>query len=127
MPMTTITMREGRAVDDRRAILDGVHAALRTAFGIPEKDRTQIINEIPSDNWDVAGFPKRILIEIKVFAGRSIDAKRTLYSRIVSNLGDCGVDPGDVFIIVNDLPLENWGIRGGQAACDVDLGFKVDV
>ena len=23
--------------------------------------------------------------------------------------------------------LENWGIRGGQAACDVELGFKIDV
>jgi len=29
--------------------------------------------------------------------------------------------------MVNDLPMENWGIRGGQAACDVDLGFKIDV
>jgi hypothetical protein len=22
---------------------------------------------------------------------------------------------------------QNWGIRGGQAGCDVELGFKIDV
>lgn len=127
MPLTNITLREGRTRDEKRAILDAVHAALRTAFGIPEHDRTQIINEIRPGNWDVAGFPDRIIVEIKAFAGRSLEAKRTLYREIVANLGGCGVEPKDVFIIVNDLPLENWGIRGGQAACDIDLGFKVDV
>jgi hypothetical protein len=30
-------------------------------------------------------------------------------------------------ITLHELPRENWGIRGGQAATDVDLGFKVDV
>jgi hypothetical protein len=24
-------------------------------------------------------------------------------------------------------PLENWGIRGGQCAADVKLGFAIDV
>jgi len=29
--------------------------------------------------------------------------------------------------MLREITAENWGIRGGQAACDVDLGFKVDV
>lgn len=127
MPLTNITLREGRTRDEKKAILDAVHAALRTAFDIPEHDRTQVIHEISSENWDVAGFPDRIIVEIKAFTGRSLEAKRTLYRRIVANLSGCGVEPKDVFIIVNDLPLENWGIRGGQAACDIDLGFKVEI
>lgn len=24
-------------------------------------------------------------------------------------------------------PQERWGVRGGQAACDIQLGFKIDV
>ena len=127
MPMTTITLREGRSSQEKQALFDAAHAALRTAFGIPENDRTQIMNEVAPDNWDVGGGPGRIIVEIKAFAGRSLDAKRTLYRELVANLGTCGVKPEDVFIILNDLPVENWGIRGGQAACDVDLGFKIDV
>lgn len=127
MPLSTITLLEGRTFHEKRAILDSVHAALMTAFGIPENDRTQYINEIHPDNWDVASSPDKVIVEVKAFAGRSVDAKRTLYKEIVSNLEECGIDPLDVFIMVNDLPMENWGIRGGQAACDVDFGFKIDV
>jgi hypothetical protein len=29
--------------------------------------------------------------------------------------------------MLREIPKENWGIRGGQAACDVELGFKVEV
>jgi hypothetical protein len=32
-----------------------------------------------------------------------------------------------VSITLKEIPTENWGIRGGQAACDVDLGFDVHV
>lgn len=127
MPLTTLTMRPGRTTEEKRAILDAVHGALVRAFHIPENDRFQFINEVTEENWDVARSPGQILVEIKVFSGRSVDAKRALYKGIVDNLGECGVAPTDVFIVVNDLPKENWGIRGGQAACDVDLGFKTDV
>lgn len=127
MPYTTITLRKGRSFEEKRGLFNAVHAALKTAFGIPEDDRTQIINEVAPDNWDVVNSPNLIIVEIRAFAGRSPNAKRTLYKEIVSNLGKYGVPPEDVFIMVNDLPMENWGIRGGQAACDVDLGFKIDV
>lgn len=127
MPMTTITMLEGRTFEEKRDILDGVHAALMSAFGIPENDRTQIIDEIHPDNWDVVAGPDRIIVEIKAFAGRSLDAKRALYKAIVHNMGEAGIAPEDVFIIISDLPMENWGVRGGKAACDIDFGFKIDV
>lgn len=127
MPLTTITMQAGRTADQKKAMLQAVHAGLQSAFGIPADDRTQFINEIAPDNWDVPGGESKMIIEIKAFAGRSVDAKRSLYKSIVSNLVECGVAREDVFIVVNDLPMENWGIRGGQAACDVDFGFKIDV
>ena len=33
----------------------------------------------------------------------------------------------DIFIIVNDASKDNWGIRGGQMASEVNIGFKIDV
>ena len=127
MPLTTLTMQPGRTSEQKQQILDGVHAALVHAFGIPENDRYQFINEIPRENWDISRSPNEILVEIKAFAGRSVEAKRELYQAVVRNLEACGVTPQEVFIIVNDLPTENWGIRGGQAACDIDFGFRIDV
>jgi hypothetical protein len=31
------------------------------------------------------------------------------------------------FTVLHEVPLENWGIRGGTPASDVDLGFEVGV
>ena len=127
MPLTTLTMRPGRSAEEKRAILDAVHAGLVHAFRIPANDRFQYINEVAIENWDVARSPGQILVEIKAFSGRSVDAKRALYRAIVDNLGKIGVAASDVFIVVTDLPKENWGLRGGQAGCDIDFGFKTDV
>ncbi len=33
----------------------------------------------------------------------------------------------DVLVVIHEPPLENWGVRGGQAASDLQLGFKLDV
>ena len=58
---------------------------------------------------------------------RSLDAKRNLYMAIVKNLEPFGIPKNHVKILLREIPKENWGIRGGQAGCDVELGFKVDV
>lgn len=66
-------------------------------------------------------------ISIDCISGRSLDAKRNLYQRVVGRLEPFGI-PGDhVKILLREITLGNWGIRGGQAACDVDLGFDVNV
>lgn len=129
MPLVTIEMREGRTVEAKQAMLDAVHAALVEAFEIPEDDRQQRILEYPPENFETppgksAG---HLLITIDAFAGRSLDAKRKLYAAIVRGLETLGVKPRDVLVVLNEIPLENWGIRGGQSAADVDLGFTVDV
>ena len=67
------------------------------------------------------------LVELVVFPGRTPDAKRKLYAGIAANLARAGVDPQRTLVVLHEPPLANWGIRGGQAATDVDLGFKIDV
>lgn len=62
-----------------------------------------------------------------VFPGRSLDAKRKLYQTIVQNLKELDIQPNDILIILNEPPLNNWGVRGGIPASEIDLGFKIDV
>jgi len=45
----------------------------------------------------------------------------------VKQLGTVGIAPADIKIVLKEIPLENWGIRGGVPASEVELGFKVDV
>jgi len=61
------------------------------------------------------------------FPGRSLDAKRNLYKAIVTRLGELGIPADDITIVLVEPAMENWGIRGGHPASDVDLGFRVDV
>ncbi len=67
------------------------------------------------------------VIEITLFAGRSMAAKRALYRALVRNLGGLGVPPADVKITLIEAPPENWGVGGGQPASEVDLGFEIEV
>ena len=54
--------------------------------------------------------------------------RKKLYANIIANLGqNPGIDGNDIMIILLEPPLENWGIRGGQPASAVDLGFDLEV
>jgi phenylpyruvate tautomerase PptA (4-oxalocrotonate tautomerase family) len=66
-------------------------------------------------------------IEITMFAGRSIAAKRALYQAVVRRLAAFDVPPEDVKILLRELPPENVGLRGGQAASDIDIGYAIKV
>jgi hypothetical protein len=131
MPSVLIEVRKAYLPDEEVALMEAVHAALREAFKILPTDRNMRL---------VVHQPHRFVcpptltrpelythVSIDAIAGRSLDAKRALYRTIVANLGRLGVPADHVKILLRDVPLENWGIRGGQAACDVDLGFKIDV
>jgi phenylpyruvate tautomerase PptA (4-oxalocrotonate tautomerase family) len=122
-------MRKGRTKQEKRKILDAVHDALVAAFKIPESDRTQKIMEFDEENFEIPEGKtlKYTLIEIAVFPGRSREAKKELYRLIVEKLGALGVPVNDVFILLNEQPLDNWGIRGGQMAGEVHLGYTVKV
>jgi phenylpyruvate tautomerase PptA (4-oxalocrotonate tautomerase family) len=129
MPLIRVQIREGWSPADKAGLLDAIHAAAVEALRIPDEDRTQTLTEHPAEAFEIPpGKGDRFtLVEITMFAGRSLDAKRRLYRAVVRNLGGLGIPPSDVLIILHDVPLENWGIRGGTPASDVDLGFEVGV
>ncbi|TWH57301.1 phenylpyruvate tautomerase PptA (4-oxalocrotonate tautomerase family) [Desulfitobacterium sp. LBE] len=130
MPLVKVEILKGRSVDYRKAILDGIHSALVEAFKIPDYDRNQRLYELDSEHFEIPDTKSEqcILIELTVFKGRSLEAKRHLYSAIVRNLEkNPGINGNDITIVIYEPPMENWGIKGGKPANEVDLGFKIDV
>ncbi len=128
MPNTIIETRSGW-ITDAPAVIDAVQSALREALRIPEWDRTlRLIEHAPSHFAVPPGRgPRFTLVEVTMFSGRSLDAKRAFYAAIVRNLGALGVPAADVKIALIEVPPENWGIRGGKPASEVDLGFEIKV
>ena len=130
MPIVNIEIVAGKSPAYKKALLDGVHAALVHALKIPQDDRNQRLHELAPENYErrPGRTDKFTLVEITLFLGRSMEAKRSLYAKIVENLGrEPGIDGNDIMIVLHEVPLENWGIRGGKPASEVDLGFKVNV
>lgn len=129
MPIVKLSMIEGRTREDKRAIADAVHMALVKSFQIPENDWNIRFDEYKRYDYILppGKSEKYILVEITAFAGRSAGAKRLLYACIVSNLHILEIDATDIVIVIYDVPLENWGLRGGIPACDLDLGFEINV
>ena len=129
MPLVTVTMLKGKSKEFRKSILNVVHSSLVTAFKIPDHDRSQRIIEIDPDNYEYppGKSDNYITIEMTIFLGRSIEAKRMLYQEIVTGLKALGIPSEDILIVLQESPLQNWGIRGGYSADQVDMGFKLDV
>ncbi|MEQ9122868.1 MAG: tautomerase family protein, partial [Alphaproteobacteria bacterium] len=110
-------------------VLEAVQAALIEGLKIPETDRDVVL--------DIYDPSRRIVrptrterftrIEVTLFSGRSLEAKRRLYRALVRNLGALGVPAEEVKTVLIEVPAENWGLKGGQPASEIDLGFEVAV
>ena len=129
MPMAKIEVRRPRSPQQVQALIDAVYWAQRVALQVPEDDRQIRYIEHRPEHFAVppGKTENYTFIEILIFPGRSLQAKRRLYQEIITRLGALGIEPSDVFIVLQEPPLDNWGIRGGQPASEVDLGFRLNV
>lgn len=129
MPLSRIDVRRRRPDHEVQALIEAVYEAQREALGVPEDDRRIRYVEYAPERF--AAPPDKTddytVVEISLLPGRSVEAKRALYASIVRRFGEVGIAPSDIFIVIHEPPLENWGIRGGQPASEVDLGFRLDV
>jgi phenylpyruvate tautomerase PptA (4-oxalocrotonate tautomerase family) len=129
LPIVRIEIYKGFDSGHKKKILDGVHQALVDSFKILDSDRNQLIYEFDDDSFERSAHKSKLctIIEITAFKGRSREAKRMLYEKIVGNLKiSPGIEPKDILITINEPELVNWGVNG-KCADETDLGFKIDV
>lgn len=129
MPLARIEVRRHRSADEVQALIEAVYLAQREALKVPEHDRQIRYVEHKPEHFAVppGKTDNYTLVEIAIFPGRSPDAKKALYQSIVRRFQALGIAPTDVFIVLHEQPLENWGIRGGVPASELDLGFELKV
>lgn len=106
-----------------------IHLCVVEALSYPPDKRAHRFFPLDdSDFYYPAGrTEKYTIIEISMFEGRSIAAKknliRLLFERIEQALG---ISPQDVEITMFETPRHNWGIRG-QTGDELSLNYKVEV
>lgn len=117
MPLVCINMLAGKTPEYKKTVLDCVHNGLVAALGIEEDDRFQRIAEFDKASFETA--PQKtedfMIIELSLFPGRTKEQKKQAIEAITAGLiSALGIRPTDVFILIHEPPLENWGLGGRQ-------------
>lgn len=129
MPVTLVSVIKGRDSAAKQALLEAVQGAITVALKLPPLDRYIRLAEHAHDEWLLPEGKSSAftLVEIALFEGRQPETKGALYAAIVDALEALGVPRTDVFIRLIEQPRENFGLRGGQRADLLDLGYQVKV
>jgi len=122
MPLVRIDLIEGRSDAEIAALLDASHAALVSAFGIPERDRYQVVHEHRRNNviFQDSGLaiPRTdqvVLVSITTRA-RSEASKLELFAELCQRLGVCcGIEPSDVIVSIVSNSAADWSFGYGRA------------
>jgi 4-oxalocrotonate tautomerase family enzyme len=113
----------------KQALSDAIHASVVDALNYPVEKRFHrfiLLDEgdflYPSDRS-----PDYTILEISIFAGRSVEAKKKLIRLLYQHIAErCGISANDLEITIFETPKENWGIRG-KSGDEVALGYRIDV
>jgi phenylpyruvate tautomerase PptA (4-oxalocrotonate tautomerase family) len=131
MPSAVVEIRRSYSPEDETYLLESVHDAIVRAFKVAPAHRnvTLIVHQAHRflGRPDCPNPERLTNVSIFLLPGRSVEAKRNLYRFITEAFSVAGIPPECVLVRVFELPAENFGVRGGQALCDVELGYPVNV
>lgn len=117
MPLVRVDIIKGKSASYKKEMLSCIHDALVEALGIEDWDRFQRIVEIDRESFETAPGKSDCftIIELTLFPGRTKEQKRAAIKGITEKLhGVLAIPKEDIFIIINEPPLENWGLGGKQ-------------
>jgi phenylpyruvate tautomerase PptA (4-oxalocrotonate tautomerase family) len=122
MPLLTFDLLAGRTPEQVTTLLDAAHDAMVSAFGVPERDRYQVVHEHPPTHLVVQdtglGFERTqdvVLVQM-TSRPRSQEQKESFYRLLVENLqGRCGIAPSDVMVSIRENTDADWSFGQGRA------------
>jgi phenylpyruvate tautomerase PptA (4-oxalocrotonate tautomerase family) len=123
MPLVRIDLKRGQSAAHRKAILDGIYAAMRETFDVPEEDRFMLLTEHNDDGFvysdrylGIRRSDDLVIVQLTVSNTRSVEQKKALFKAIADRLAaNPGLRPEDVFINLIEVAKENWSFGSGVA------------
>ena len=117
MPLVNVALQKGKTPEYKKRVLDSIHQGLIDSIGIEDWDRFQRVTEYGPDDFEKPDFKSDdfMIIELKLFPGRTAEQKKDLIEKITDNLNQSlKIALSDVFIVIEEPSLENWGMGGKQ-------------
>ena len=122
MPMTRITVQEGRSMAELHQLQDILHQTLVDEFDVPAADRFQIVDIKPAaqlsyDRHYMTGERSAAFTLFEITAGkpRCLEQKRALYRTLTARLVETlGMRPDDIMIVIQFTASEDWCFGMGQ-------------
>ncbi len=129
MPHAAIHRLREAEPKDRQILIRAVNDAMIEALKVPRDTHPVRLCEYDRDAFLIPQDAGKsfTLVEITIYPGRSLDTRRALYQAIVRRLDALGVAGADLRVVLYEVPLENWGLRGGIPASEIDLGFEIAI
>jgi 4-oxalocrotonate tautomerase len=123
MPFIRVSVDRTRTTTETNAIGDEIYNALVEAVNAPVNDKFVAITRHTEDEFiyskDYLGIQRSehfIVIQIFMYAGRTVDQKKLLFKTIADKLSvNPGIRKEDIFITLVDVPKENWSYGNGEA------------
>lgn len=122
MPLVRIDVNAGRSPEELQLLSRGIHDAILSEYGIPERDYFHILTEHPQGQifaQDAGlGFERTrgvVMIQIFTQGGRSQEAKQRLFAAVAEKLAVAGVAGEDVFIGYVENTAGDWSFGFGRA------------
>ncbi|SHN35467.1 tautomerase family protein [Mucilaginibacter sp. OK098] len=123
MPFVQIYLPATFTSAQKKTISVSIQESLVAIFNVPEKDYFQVINIlsdghlIHSDSYlDIPHTDQMVYIYITCALSRTKEMKQALYASIAQKIAaGAAVNINDVFIILNEIPWENWSFGQGKA------------
>lgn len=128
MPYVCIETRGDWIKPKAAALFAGVDAALVRVLKVPPADSMirLICHEPELMQLPQLADPHFVFLQIALFPGRSLDAKRLLYQELTAAVSMFGVAESQVTIALHEIGLEDWGI-GGRPASELQFSFPLRV
>ncbi|WP_051940281.1 tautomerase family protein [Stenoxybacter acetivorans] len=127
MPIVKVEESTIRSITEQQEIISCIFKNLKNIFGVADEELQARYQYFSADTfYSPSNNSNYIHIEIILFKGRSLNAKRKLYKQITIDLASLlNILPKDILILLNEQVSENWGMHGGLSADEIDFGYNI--
>ena len=113
----------------KKILSDAIHSCVVDALQFPQDKRAHRFFPMVAEDFyfPASASPRYIIIEISMFEGRTVEARKNLIRLLFTRIGErCDRKPNEIEVTITETPRHNWGFRG-LPGDEVGLAYKVEV
>jgi phenylpyruvate tautomerase PptA (4-oxalocrotonate tautomerase family) len=117
-----------QTLEPREEISNAIHKSIMEALEYPADKKFHRFFPLEPEDFCFSSdrSDKYTILEISMFEGRSVTAKKKLIALLFENLEQLGIPRHDLEITIFETPKYNWGIRGVPGD-ELALSYRVEV